>query len=95
VHADEQWTEAVQPVLGIRKAYKDMESSPADFVANTWHHRTKVVPSVFIQKLHRTINQLRPALATRHSSPSMFIYWHVFFLSANFIGYYPQCQTSL
>jgi hypothetical protein len=82
--ADEQWTEALPLVLGIRTAYKeDLETSvaelvygeslrvPGTFLATT---TTTVEPGHFIKQIRRHISQLHPVPAVRHSSPATFIH---------------------
>jgi hypothetical protein len=83
-HADEQWTETLPLVLGIRSAYReDLETSEADLVygeplcvpGELLALTTPTVePAHFIQQLRRHMSQLRPVPAARLSSPATFIH---------------------
>jgi hypothetical protein len=71
-HADKQWTEALPLVLGIRIAcMEDLQSSTTELVYGELlaSASLKVEPSVFIQQVCRTMDQLRPAQAARHPLP--------------------------
>ena len=83
-HADEQWTEALPPVLhGIRTAYsEDMKLCAAELVYGEPLRvpdelldpsAPTVEPSAFIQQLRRRMDQLRPTPTARHSYHATFI----------------------
>jgi hypothetical protein len=83
-HAGDKWTEALQLVLlGIRTAYKDLQSSAADLVYGERLRvpgellvpaAPKVEASLFIQQLRRLMDHLRPTPAARHASPATFVH---------------------
>jgi cleavage and polyadenylation specificity factor subunit 1 len=94
-HADQQWTEALPLVLGIRTAFKEnLQSStpeliygeplwiPGEFLVPA---TPKAEPSIFIQQFHHHMSQLCPTLAARHAFPATFIHKspqdssHIFF----------------
>jgi hypothetical protein len=83
-HADEQWTEALPFVLGIRTAYKeDLQASVAELVygepiriPGELLTRTAelVDPAHLFTKLRQHMARLRPVPAARHASPSTFVH---------------------
>ena len=81
-HSDETWTEALRLVLGIRTAYKGLQSSAelvygqllrvsGELLVST---SSKVKASIFIQQLRRLMDQLRPAPAACHASPATYVH---------------------
>jgi cleavage and polyadenylation specificity factor subunit 1 len=83
-HADQQWTEALPLVLGIRTAYKeDLKASVAELVYGEPPRITgelltltaqPVDPAHLVTELRQHMARLRPVPAARHTSPSTFVH---------------------
>jgi cleavage and polyadenylation specificity factor subunit 1 len=83
-HEDQQWTEALPLVLGIRTAYKeDLQASVAELVYGEPPRipgelltptAEPVDPAHLITELRQHMARLRPIPAARHTSPSTFVH---------------------
>jgi hypothetical protein len=83
--ADEQWTAALPLVLlGVRTAFKeDLQASVAELVYGKplrvpcellTPSTSNMEPSELIQQLRRLMDQICPAPAARHASPTTFVH---------------------
>ena len=84
-HEGTTWTELLPVILlGILTTYKeDLQSSAVELVygvplrifgALLLQIGSKMEPSIFLRRLRRHMEQLRPTPVTRHSSPATFIH---------------------
>jgi cleavage and polyadenylation specificity factor subunit 1 len=102
-HADQQWTEALPLVLGIRTSFKaDQQASVAELVYGELLTPTEdpVEPAHLITRLRRHMARLRPVSASHHASSATFVHkdlhncTHVFLRQTQHAGLWSPLTTA-